>query len=338
MVAAELLKVRKRWLPYVLFLVMVIGAALIIWLIGYASWRSSGTQLESQGVYIGADGSRIEERTYIDDEGQLIRERTYIDDEGHPITETFVSEGPAVVESEINQPALHTFALPWSLTALLDGGQFWGAILVGIFVASMVATEHGWGTVRQALVRGQTRSQYLTAKLLGVTLAATIGLLAALAIGLGFSLIATAVADQPITFDVPGGLSIVEALFMVLRAGYTILPYALLAFCLAVVGRSTTLGVVGILLFLFMEAILVAILGNLGGLAPDIRAFTMGHNVTAILATNRIGGADYFSFAPRPTPSSFDLPDPAVAALVLALYCLVFLAVTYAVFQRRDLQ
>ena len=288
-VGAELLKVRKRWLPYVLFLVMVIGVSIQVWLVGYASW--------------------LDERN----------------DAGYGF----------------GQEALRALALPWSLPALLNSGQFWGAILVGILTASAVATEHGWGTVRQALIRGQTRSQYLTTKLLVIAPIAAISLLVALGIGLGFSAITTALADRSVSFNIPGGggPSVPEILLMILRAGYGILPYGLLAFCLAVIGRSTALGVGGILLFVFGESILIAVLGVVGGPAADVRGFFLGHNVVALLAANRIGsGPSGYSFAFRDSnPSPSELPDPAVAALVLALYCLVFLAVAYWVFQRRDL-
>ena len=283
MLAAELLKVRKRWMPYVLLLVMAGGTAVQIWLVGYVSWTKES-------------------------------------------------------EVEFQQSALRAFALPWSLSALLDAGQFWGAMLVGILIASTVATEHGWGTVRQALIRGQTRSQYLAFKLLGSALMAAVGLLLAFGIGVCLSVIATAVADRPITLDVPGGPSALDIVLMILRAGYGILPYGLLAFCLAVVGRSTTLGVAGILLFMFGEAILMAVLGAIGGVAADARTFLIGHNVSALLAANRIGFGDYSSFAPRPNPLASDLPDPAVAVVVLALYCLAFLAIAFVIFRRRDIR
>ena len=280
---AELLKVRKRWMPYVLFLVMLVGAAIQIWLAGYASWQGDDP------------------------------------------------------EFQIN--ALRTFTLPWSLAPLLDSGQFWGAILVGILAASTVATEHTWGTVRQALIRGQPRSQYLTAKLLGIIVIAAVSLLLALGVGVAFSVAATAAANLPITLDIPtgDGPSVLGMALMVLRSGYGIVPYGLLAFCLAVVGRSTTLGVAGIIVFMFAESIVLAILGGIGGLAADARAFSIGHNVVALLAVNRIGGfADYNAFAPRDRPPASELPDPGVAALVLALYCLAFLAIAFWVFQRRD--
>ena len=283
--AAELLKVRKRWMPYLLLLIMVAGAAIQIWLAGYLSWKED--------------------------------------------------------DVEFRLDAVRTFTLPWSLPTLLDTGQFWGAILVGILAASVVATEHGWGTVRQALIRGQPRNQYLTAKLFGIALIAAVSLLLALGIGVSFSVIATAVADLPISLGAPRGegLSAPDIALMVLRAGYGILPYALLAFCLAVVGRSTTLGVAGILLFMFGEAIILAILGGIGGVAADARDLSIGHNVAALLAANRIGDYhNYNSFSPREPLAASELPDPAIAALVLALYCLAFLAIAFWVFRRRDVQ
>jgi len=280
--AAELLKVRKRWMPYLLLLVMVAGAAIQIWLAGYLSWKQD--------------------------------------------------------DVEFRLDAFRTFTLPWSLPTLLDTGQFWGAILVGILAASVVATEHGWGTVRQALIRGQPRSQYLAAKLFGIALIAAGSLLLALGIGVSFSVVATAVADLPITLDVPGGPSVPEVGLMVLRAGFGILPYGLLAFTLAVFGRSTTLGVAGILLFMFGEGILLAILGGVGGVAADARGLSIGHNVAALLAANRIGDYhNYNSFSPREPLAAPELPDPAIAALVLGLYCVSFLAIAFWVFRRRDI-
>ena len=284
LIVAELLKVRKRWLPYVLFGLMIGVTALIIWIAGYVTW--------------------------INDQ-----------DRGF----------------DLDPVALRTFALPWSLPVLLETGQFWGSILIAILISSVVATEHTWGTVRQALVRGQTRNQYLTVKLTATGILAVIMLLAALGVGLIFSLIATIVADQPVTFDVPNGPSFADVVLMIVRTGYAMLPFILLAFCLAVVGRSTTVGIVGTILYMFAEILVLAILGQQGAVGENMRAFFMGHNASALLAANRIGTTDSFGFVPREPASLLDLPDPAIAALVLAVYCAAFLAIAYFVFSRRDL-
>lgn len=272
--AAELLKVRKRWLPYILLLPVLAALAFQTFIGYFAVWRHD-----------------------------------------HDI------EG------------LHVSVLPWSLPSLLDLTQYLGAIVLTILAASAVATEHGWGTVRQALIRGQTRSQYLTTKLLGLAVVGGIGFLLVLALGVLVSAILTAIEDRAS----PGAPSAFEVFLMILRAAYAILPYMLLAFCLAVVGRSTTLGVAGVLIYVIGEAIVLGTLGSIGGATADARAYFIGHNVVALLAANQVGGVDHFSLAPRDRPIASELPDPGVAALVLALYCLIFLVISYWVFQRRDL-
>jgi len=187
------------------------------------------------------------------------------------------------------------------------------------------------------VVRGQTRSQYLTVKLAGIIIMSAAILLIALAAGIIFSLMATRIAGEPITLDVPDGPSAPELVLMVLRAGYAIIPYGLLAFCLTVVGRSTALGVAGTFMYMIAEAILLGILHDLGGVAPTIQACILGQNVSAVLSANTIGNEHFNSMAFRNNPLPGDVPDPAVGALVVALYCALFLAVAYTVFRRRDL-
>ena len=282
LLAAELLKVRKRWLPYGLVLFMIAGAAFVIWATGYSD-RSSD-------------------------------------------------------DFQYRQTSLHTFAFPWSVPSLLDSGQFWGALFVGILTASVVATEYNWGTVRQALIRGQSRTQYLAVKLAGLVLVSALSLLLALAAGLGFSLLATSLADQPITLDVPDGPSAPEVALMILRAGYAVIPYGLLAFCLAVVGRSTAIGAAGVMAYIIAESIALAIFNESPTFLHDLRDLFPGHYAQALMGANRIGTGDYNHIAFRELPVPSELPDPNVAALALAVYCLAFLAIAVYVFRRRDLR
>jgi len=281
---AEMLKVGKRWMPYILFVLLVAGVAVVVWLFGYVAYK------EDQNFQEG-------------------------------------------------QKALRTFAYPWTITALLDNGQFWGTIIfVAIFTSSTMATEYSWGTVRQAIVHGQSRVSYLTTKLLGTTIVCAAALLAALGVGLLFSAWASAAAGQAITLDVPDGPSVPEVGLMVLRAGFTIIPYGLLAFCLAVVGRSTALGVGGTFVYMLGEGIVVAILKGLGGTWSDLRDLMIGHNAASLLAVNRIGNLEYNTLAARELPRADELPDVWIATLVLLLYCALFIAISFAVFQRRDIR
>lgn len=283
--AAELQKVRTRWLPYVLLLAMIGGAAVQVLLFGWVA---------------------------------------YHDERGEAEFGSF-------------PPGLRTFALPWSLHALLDSGQFWGGVFIAFLVASAVATEYGWGTVRIAITRGQSRNRYLGTKLLGTALVSAVLLLAAFAAGVLFSLLATTLQGEPVTLDVEGGPSPAEIPLMVLRAGLGVLPYGMLAFTLAVIGRSTTLGATGTLVYKIAEMIVLPLFKALGGVWSDLRVLFIGHHADALIAANRIDALDYNSIAFRNTPVASGLPDPWLAAAAIAVYTLALAAVAFAVFERRDL-
>ncbi len=286
MIAAEIMKVRTRWLLYVLFLVGVAGAAAQVWLFGYVAW----------------------------------------------LTERNDSEFEYGISSRL------TFSFPYSLSALLDTGQFWGALLVAVLTASMVATDHSWGTVRLALARGQTRNQYLTAKLLGIVAVSVVMMLAVFAIGVVFSLVATAVAGESITFDTRNGPSAAEVPLMVLRAAYAIVPYGMLAFCLTVVGRSTALGATGTLIYIIAESIVAPLLGALGSTGEAFQSLIIGYNASALIAANRSGLLEQNTLAFRESGPGADVPDVWVATLVLAAYSLIFLAISFQVFRTRDVR
>jgi ABC-type transport system involved in multi-copper enzyme maturation permease subunit len=291
LLAGELMKSRTRWLPYVLLVVMLLGAGLQIWVFGYTAWW-------------------------------------YVHDSTDPVDQAdlvFI---------------IDTFTLPQALPGIVDAGQFWGSVIIGLFIASAVATEYNWGTVRQAIARGQSRNQWLTFKLLGLALFCAILLLIVLAWAVFSMLFTSALAGLDITLDPPGSESVspFETVLIVLRAAAGIVPYALVAFALAVIGRSTALGAAGIILFVIIESTVIPIFGALPDPWPAFRYGTIGHHAAALLAANRIDGVEYTTLALRETPDPSDLPNAWVSLLALAAWCAGLLAATYYVFARRDLR
>jgi len=273
-VFAELLKARKRWLPYVVLLPVIALIGLQTFAGYFAGWRH-------------------------DRDFDLLR----------------------------------LSVLPSSLISIVDLGQYLLSIALGILAASVIATEHAWGTVRQAIARGQTRTQYLLMKLTGIGVLAFAGFALVLLIATGFSAFCTLIEGSR-----TDGPSFAEGVLIIVRGAYTIIPYVLLAFCVTVVGRSTALGVGGILFYIIGESITIGILTGIGGNAADARGFFLGHNVSAVLAANRLFQTESLSLAPRASLDPSELPDPWAAAVVIALYCAAFLAIAFYVFNRRDLE
>jgi hypothetical protein len=161
----------------------------------------------------------------------------------------------------------------------------------------------------------------------------------AFAFGMLFSTIATILADRSITLDLPNGrLSLGEIAMMALRTFYVTMVYVFLAFALSEIWRSSLAGIAGSIVYSFGEAIAIGILTGIGGRAEDFRDIFIGHNVSALLDENSIGGFDFITFMLRPVIIAGGLPDPIQATLVLAAYSLFFIGVTYLIFQRRDVR
>jgi hypothetical protein len=86
--------------------------------------------------------------------------------------------------------------------------------------------------------------------------------------------------------------------------------------------------------YMVLEAIIVALLETGGGLFADSRTLFPGHNVGALIAENRFGGLEYESMAFRDLGQS----DAGVwtATMILVAESALLIAVSFAVFMRRD--
>jgi ABC-2 type transport system permease protein len=278
---AELLKMLKRWMPYVLFLLMLVGAAVVIWLFGYVSYKED--------------------------------------------------------DAEFQATALRTFVYPYSIPALLDSGQFWGtAFFVAILTTSTIATEHNWGTIRPSLAGSVSRARYLLTKLITLSTVSIAALMTALGFGILMSLWASDAAGFSVPVAHPESLSASDFVVMILRTALCILPYGLLAFALTVITRSTAVGIAGILGYMVLEGILVAVLTTGGDVLQDSRYLFLGHSVTPLMNENRFAGLDFNTLAFRDLESE-NQPGLWTATAIIAAQSALFLAASFFVFLRRDI-
>jgi hypothetical protein len=110
----------------------------------------------------------------------------------------------------------------------------------------------------------------------------------------------------------------------------------MLAVMLAVVSRSSVTAVTGIIVFLFGEALVIAILESMGDIGGILQDISVGENVKVLITANKIGVSEYNSMAPREQLSPYDAPNANVAALILAAHTAVYAGVAFFVFGRRD--
>jgi ABC-type transport system involved in multi-copper enzyme maturation permease subunit len=196
-----------------------------------------------------------------------------------------------------------------------------GTILAVIMGSSLIGTEFGWGTFRTLLARVPTRSALLAAKLVALLLFVGLVVVLGYAVALGTSALVTVFAD----LDRGTGTNFLgHSLASVARAAYVMLPYATLAFLVALWFRSNAAGIgVGLAVY-FLENLIVEIAGDALGWIPKTLP---GPNADAILDLNDVGAR----IAPPP-----DVPSAWQAAGVLGLYVTAFLALSFWIFRRRD--
>jgi ABC-type transport system involved in multi-copper enzyme maturation permease subunit len=212
------------------------------------------------------------------------------------------------------------------LSSVREGGlelvQTLGTILVVILSVSVISTEFSWGTIRTILPRAGSRAGFLTAKYLllagFVMLVVVLGFLAAVA----GSLIVSLAEDFSRSLGanaVPGILAAIG------RTIYVILPYAALAFFIAVLTRSTAAGIAIGLVVLLGEGIVMELIGLLGDSFERLPGFFLSQNVAAVMSANRVNDG-----------STDSLPNVWRAAAVLLAYTVAFVALAYRIFLMRD--
>lgn len=204
-----------------------------------------------------------------------------------------------------------------------DNGMFivyqLGVILTVTLAASSIATEFSWGTIRTLLPRTAGRSPFLTAKLI------SLGLFVMVIVLLGFLAALAGSALVTAFRDLNGNLGdnfVGHSLASIVRTAYVIVPYAALAFVIALWSRSTAAGIAIPIVVFYAEVLLTPLFTSIESLEwlPDALIYT---NISSVLDSNAV------------VPEE-DLPGRWQAAGVLAAYVTGFISLAYGRFLTRD--
>jgi ABC-type transport system involved in multi-copper enzyme maturation permease subunit len=226
-----------------------------------------------------------------------------------------------------------TVIWPMGLTQSVGfaAGPSLGGILIVILVGAITAQEYTWRTLQLWLSRGVPRSLFLTTKFLAVLPAILLLVITPLLFGGAI----TAVFSQIVLGEIPfSAVEWGEVLTLTLATAYTLLPYAGLAFLLAVATRSTMITVGGGLAYtLLLEGIVVQLLTFAGGGWAEI-----GKYVPAGLAQGmlNIGASANVEVGGQMGPTVQYL-EPGAAAVGVAIYTVAFVALSILIFRRQDL-
>jgi ABC-type transport system involved in multi-copper enzyme maturation permease subunit len=222
-------------------------------------------------------------------------------------------------------------AIPFALSILSS----FGTILAVILVASSMGTEYSWRTIRTILICSEGRLKFLVAKLVATGILILAGMVVGLAAGFLMSIITTAIGGHPFDFSFMTSQYLWDQFLQFWRTFYVMLPYTLLGFLLAIVGRSSMPGIaLGIGIY-FLESIVTMFMTLAGGWVAEIPKYLLAANVRAITDLNQLPQG--FGAGMGGGNLAAQTPELWQAFVILGGYGLIFIALAFYLFRKRDL-
>jgi ABC-type transport system involved in multi-copper enzyme maturation permease subunit len=245
------------------------------------------------------------------------------------------------VQAQGHQEALdqigNLLSLPRATEGIFSMFQSAGGFLLVILVGSVVGAEYAWGTVRTSIIRGMGRDRYLLSKLATLLLLTLAGLIITFVFGFIFAVGTTLLLEGSIDWGFLGGLYIPRVLAMFGRTWFVLAVPISMAAMVAVLARSSAVAIGVGIAYPIIESIVVSILAGIAGWGETVREYSIGYNISAVMALNAMGG--------RYTSTGINLGNvpgglvPAFwrTASLLVGYGLAFLVVAFYSFRKRDL-
>jgi ABC-2 type transport system permease protein len=177
LIGVEFFKLRKRWLPFALLLVLLF-MLLFPKLISYASYRSISSSSQNPPVH-------------------TITQK--LEDGSQTTTVITVPNGGMEGIADSMKEGLVMPGAMDGVFGLLMGAL--GAIMVIILGASVVGSEYGWGTVRQVLAKGTGRFNYLGSKVITASLSTVAGVIIIIIAGFVMGVITTRLVNGSVIWS-----------------------------------------------------------------------------------------------------------------------------------------
>ena len=162
-----------------------------------------------------------------------------------------------------------------------------GGLFAVIYGAAIAGSEWTWGTLKTAVVRGESRSRYLLATFAAIAVVLAVGLLIAFVIGVGAAVLGSTIAGIPL--DGIGDTAVLGGLpEHFVRGWVAITATAALGFAVATLARSQLAGIGVGIAFYFGETFA-------GIFLPDVVRYLPFH-----LSQAAVGGGEGFGGPPDP--------------------------------------
>ncbi len=334
----EALKIRRRWIPWILLGLIVLISQGFLWG-SYAAHHVSDDPFgalvppyeynDSEGSIVVTCNDAVEgraEEKFALISGKLVgEERERVDAEAVDWRETCeVYLTP--------EEAREAFTLPYSVGGWTEGALLFFVIPILILAASVMGIEYGLGTLRTTLARGVGRWQMLSGKLImlmgaSVSAVIVIGVLIGIA-SLLAGVIPPGEEGSLIANDAGAWLDAVRGPAQLV---FALAPYVALGVFLAVLTSSTAQAIALSMSYYVVELIFPFVLGGRADwLDKVIDVALLGQNASEWMSTGRATEAQ------QALGTVIEQPDTLRAFFVILAYTAVLVGAALWLFQRRD--
>ncbi len=242
-----------------------------------------------------------------------------------PPEATHGTQGIGAIKNLLGLPV----AIPFAFSMLAS----FGSVLAVILTASSIGNEYNWRTIRTMLISSESRSKLLVAKLVTATVYILIGMVVGVIIGFLMSLFTTWLGHYAFDFSFFTGHYAWDQFVQYWRTFFVMIPYILMGFMFAIVGRSAMPGIaLGIGVY-FLESIITTFMILASGWIAQIPNYLLNANVNTITMMADLPSGLRGGFGAFETGSS---PTPAHAFITLSIYSVAFLAIAFYLFRKRD--
>ena len=330
----EWFKLRRRWMPYILLAVLVLISQVALWATIFA-YNEANARRDERPIAASATSTIF---VYCSD---------LLDGEVSEFSAQLRAIDPNVSQAEADEAVqrgvtrcqdwderrwedtqgFYTLITPLgSASFTMSIGQSIGLILVAILTASLIGTEHGWGTLRFLLVRGVRRWHVLASKLGIAWLAFAAALLVIGVLGTLSGLIIDGLLSGAEGLENDRSWGSATELFG--RSLLSVLPYVAMVSLVTVAVRSSAAGIGIGVGYYFLEQTVVGIFGALFDWFQNVADFLPVASMDAFASQGggvSIGGGESPNYA-----------GDLHTLLVMAAYTLVAGALAFYLLHRRD--
>jgi ABC-2 type transport system permease protein len=188
------------------------------------------------------------------------------------------------------QEALLLVTFPGAYDIILSFILGLGGLFAVIYGAAIAGSEWSWGTLKNAVARGESRSRYMLLTFAAISVMVAVGLALTFVIGVGAAIVGATVANVPTT-----GLNDAATLGRLpeefLRGWFAVTEEAALGFAIATLARSQLAGIGAGIAFYFGETFATIFLPDIVKYLPfAVARASVAVSGSAAAAANGGGG------------------------------------------------